>query len=517
MNGAQALMTRAADAGIELCFANPGTTELAMIEALDKIKTIRPVLSLFEGVCTGAADGYARMLGRPAMTVLHLGPGFANGIANLHNARRAYSPILNILGDHATWHVAYDAPLTSDITSLARPVSGWVDYARRADECADKVDEAITACLSAPGQSATLILPTDVQEGETSPPPAIAAKISQRRGGFSGEKVEQLARFLRDSDGEVVLMLGTKALTALGQTAAAKIARKFPAKVYAETFPARWDRGAHIPVALRFPYFPEMGIEALKNATRVVLVGAKEPIAYFGTTGLPSKLSPEGAVFELATVAEDAEGALVALSQALGVDDISVATTWGVPTLPDLNRPLDVQSCGEMVAFLLPENAIAMVEGATSTPPFYTASPAGAAHTLLTNTGGAIGQGMPVATGAALACPDRPVINLQADGSAAYTVQALWTQAREQLNVVTVLCSNRVYGILRVEFERAGIDPKADITDRMTSLDNPPLDWVAIAKGFGVPGCKVNTLADLQQALMRAIAEPGPYLIEVPL
>jgi len=170
-----------------------------------------------------------------------------------------------------------------------------------------------------------------------------------------------------------------------------------------------------------------------------------------------------------------------------------------------------------MVAFLLPENSIAVVEGATSTPPFYTASPAGAAHTLITNTGGAIGQGMPVATGAAIACPERQVINLQADGSGAYTIQALWTQAREQLNVVTILCSNRKYGILRVEFERAGIDPKARITDRMTSLDDPPLDWVALANGFGVPACKVNTLEELETSLSRAIAEPGPYLIEVPL
>jgi acetolactate synthase-1/2/3 large subunit len=517
MNGAQALMSSAAAMGVDVCFANPGTTELAMIDALDKTPTIRPILSLFEGVCTGAADGYGRMLGHPAMTVLHLGPGFANGIANLHNARRAHTPILNLIGDHATWHVEYDPPLASDIASLAKPVSAWFDYARSADECGLKIDDAVSACLTADGQIATLVVPTDAQETETVNPARVPAKKSRLRGDYSGAKVEQLAKRLSDLNGEVVFLLGTKALTEIGQNAAAQISSKISAKIYAETFPARWERGAHIAVPQRFPYFPEIGIDALKNAAIVVIVGAKAPAAYFGTTGLPSMLSPEGSVFELASPEDDAEAAIAALAEELGVSNEATSSGWEAPSAPNLQSALDVQTCGEVVAFLLPEYAIAMVEGATSTPPFYTASPGGAAHTLITNTGGAIGQGMPVATGAAIACPDRQVINLQADGSGAYTVQALWTQAREQLNVVTVLCSNRKYGILRVEFERAGIDPKANITDRMTSLDNPPLDWVAIANGFGVPANKANTVEELQNSLSRALAEPGPYLIEVPL
>ncbi len=516
MNGAHALMSSATASGIDVCFTNPGTTELAMIGALDKITVIRPVLSLFEGVCTGAADGFGRMLGRPSMTLLHLGPGFANGIANLHNARRAHTPILNIVGDHATWHVEYDPPLASDIPSLAKPVSDWFAYATSADDCITKLDEGMKVCMTAPGQIATLVVPTDVQEAKTEISGTIHADNPQLRCVFNDKKVEQLAQRLTEQNGEILFLLGTNALTESGQNAAAQIATKLNAKIYVETFPARWDRGSHIYVPERFPYFPEMGIEVLKNAVAVILVGSQAPVAYFGVSGLPSKLFPEDSIFELASISEDAEGAIVSLAEAIGAAKIGTSGNKP-PNRPAVTRQLDVQSCGEMVAFLLPENSIAVVEGATSTPPFYTASPAGAAHTLITNTGGAIGQGMPVATGAAIACPERQVINLQADGSGAYTIQALWTQAREQLNVVTILCSNRKYGILRVEFERAGIDPKARITDRMTSLDDPPLDWVALANGFGVPACKVNTLEELETSLSRAIAEPGPYLIEVPL
>ena len=517
MNGAQVLMSTASASGIDVCFTNPGTTELAMIEALDKNKTIRPVLSLFEGVCSGAADGFGRMLGRPAMTLLHLGPGFANSIANLHNARRAHSPILNIIGDHATWHVEYDPPLASDIASLARPVSDWFNYASSPDDCRIKINEALEVCTTAPGKISTLVIPTDVQEAKAGTPGKISSNNFQHNSYFNEKKVEQLAKRLSNNNGEVIILLGTNALTELGQNAAHKISVTLNAKIYAETFPARWDRGAHISVPERFPYFPEVGYEVLKNAKIIILVGARAPIAYFGVTGVPSQLFPENSIYELASAAEDGEGAIVSLAEAIGAASVQTSSDWDPPSQPNLKRPLDVKSCGEMVAYLLPENSIAVVEGATSTPPFYTASPAGSSHTLITNTGGAIGQGMPVATGTAIACPERQVINLQADGSGAYTVQALWTQAREQLNVVTILCSNRKYGILRVEFERAGIDPTARITDQMTSLDNPPLNWVAIANGFGVAACKVNTLEELQTSLIRAIAEPGPYLIEVPM
>ena len=514
MNGADLLISSASASGIDVCFANPGTTELSIIEALDKSGAIRPVLGLFEGVCTGAADGFGRMLGRPAMTLMHLGPGFANGIANLHNARRAHSPVLNVIGDHATWHVQHDPPLASDISSLARPVSDWFAYSSSVDECRTKLLEGFEVCMTPPGKISTLVVPTDVQKAESKISMSGTLPSLKFDRGYDEDKLEKVAKLLSDQGDSVILLLGGSALTEHGQNAAGQIAAKFNVKVYVETFPARWDRGPHINVPERFPYFPEMGIAALKDASAVVLVGVKEPVAYFGVAGLPSELFPEGSIFELASVSEDAEGAILNLASDIGDKNKITLPNADSPMLPDFGQRLDVQSCGELIAYLLPENSIAVVEGATSTPPFYKASSSSAPHTLITNTGGAIGQGMPVATGAAIACPDRSVINIQADGSAAYTIQSLWTQAREQLNVVTILCSNRKYGILQVEFERAGIDPNAIITEKMTSLDNPPLDWASIATGFGVPSSRADTLDQLQIDFSRALNEPGPFLIE---
>ncbi len=161
MNGAESLLRTAAASGIRICFANPGTTELPLVAAFDTDTGVRPILCLFEGVCSGAADGYARMSGNPAMTLLHLGPGFANGIANFHNARRARSAIFNVIGDHASWHLASDPPLASDIESLARPVSGWLRSADPAGPLSRDAAEAIAAARS--GMVATLIAPHDAQ------------------------------------------------------------------------------------------------------------------------------------------------------------------------------------------------------------------------------------------------------------------------------------------------------------------------------------------------------------------
>jgi len=510
MNGATALVSAASDSGIDVCFANPGTTELALVDALDKTRSIRCVLGLFEGVCTGAADGYGRMLGRPAATLLHLGPGFANGIANLHNARRARTPILNLVGDHATWHLPFDAPLTSDIRSLATPVSGYYGYVGEPAACLPRLSEAMRAAWT--GCVSTLVIPTDVQESAVAPglhPPAPSKKINP---SFSGESVEAAARAITSRAGSIIL-LGAGALTAPGQNAAQAIAAATGARVFAETFPSRWDRGASIQTVPRFPYFPEQGLAILKEAPLVLLAGAKAPVAYFGTAGLPSELAPAGTILSFATPLDDAEAAILALAKALGV----VATPGraaDLPLMPSLSGRLDPQTMAQTVAALLPDDAIVVVEGATTTPFFFGASLLSRPHTVLTNTGGAIGQGMPVATGAALACPDRPVVNLQADGSGAYTLQSLWTQAREGLNVVTVLCANRAYGILRVEFDRARIDTTSAVADRMTSLDNPPLDWVHLARGFGVPAARANTVSELAEILARALAGKGPFLIE---
>ena len=509
MNGARALVSAIAANGIDVCFANPGTTELALVDAMGKASNIRCVLGLFEGVCTGAADGYARMLGRPAATLLHLGPGFANGIANLHNARRARSAVLNVIGDHATWHLPFDAPLTSDIRSLASPVSGHYAYLRDVATCLPDMSQAIDAAIG--GAISTLVVPTDFQEGEVGSG-WIPRRATRPRSTYDGTLIEAAASALRAKRGSVIL-LGSRALTAKGQQAAGAIAAATGSNVFAETFPARWDRGGSIPVIPRFPYFPEQGIEVLKDASLVLLVGVTAPVAYFGKSGLPSELARPGTVLSLATRFDDAEEAIAALAHALNVKPSPEEKQSG-PVLPAAGARMDPHVMANTVAALLPENSIVVVEGATTTPHFFPAAAAGRSHTILTNTGGAIGQGMPVATGAALACPDRPVINLQADGSGAYTLQSLWTQARERLNVVTILCANRSYGILRVEFERANMDSGASISQALTRLDDPPLDWVALAKGFGVGAWRAHTAGELAELLRVAASAGGPFLIE---
>lgn len=511
MNGAEAIVAALAKNGIDICFANPGTTELALVDALDRTGRIRCVLGLFEGVCTGAADGYARMLGRPAATLLHLGPGFANGIANLHNARRARSAVLNLVGDHATWHLPFDAPLASDIRSLAAPVSGHYAYVGGSPLCIDEMLQAVQASMA--GAIATVVIPTDVQEYVFGEQPEIPLLPARKVAACDGKRIEAAARALRDCSTAIIL-LGAEAMTTAGQQAAAAIAAATGARVFAETFPARWDRGGDTPVIPRFPYFPEMGIETLNGAECLLLAGAKAPIAYFGKTGLPSELVRPGTRVEtLAEPGGDAEGAITALARALGAASRPARAT-SLPVVPDSGLRLDPSVMAQTVAALLPERAIVAVEGATTTPFFFTAAAAAKSHTVLTNTGGAIGQGMPVATGAALACPDRPVINLQGDGSAAYTMQALWTQARERLNVVTILCANKTYGVLRVELERAGIDPDASVPHRMTSLEDPALDWVGLARGFGVPAARAGTAGELTALFRTALSQGGPFLIE---
>ncbi|MCZ6785100.1 MAG: acetolactate synthase large subunit [Proteobacteria bacterium] len=511
MNGARSLLRTAADAGVELCFANPGTTEMPLVAALDEVPEVRAVLGLFEGVCTGAADGYGRMTGRPALTLLHLGPGFANGIANLHNARRAHTPVVNLIGDHASWHRAYDAPLTSDIVSLASPVSDWVRTATSAKRLANDVAEAIAAALEPPGQVATLIVPADFQWGEGAG--LVAVRPSVSAGVVSTKTVDRIADRLRASE-RAVLLLGGGALSERGQRAAARVADAVGGRLFAETFPARWERGGDLPAVARLPYFPEQGAEALGDAEVVVLAGAREPVAFFGYEGHPSRLAPEDAVATLCEPKEDPVGALESLALALDAPPTRAGVgDFEAPALP--SGELTPGSAGQALAACLPENAIVVDEAATSGLAFYAFSERAPRHTLLTLTGGAIGQGLPCATGAAIACPDRKVVAFQADGSAQYTVQSLWTQARESLDVTTLLCSNRSYRILQIELGRAGIAEPGPQARSLTQLDRPALDWCALARGYGVPAQRIETADALAAALPRALAEPGPQLLEL--
>jgi acetolactate synthase-1/2/3 large subunit len=513
MNGAEALLRTAVSAGVDVCFANPGTTELPLVAALDSVPGVRAVLGLFEGVCTGAADGYGRMRDRPALTLLHLGPGFANGIANLHNARRARSPIVNLIGDHATWHLASDAPLTSDIESLARPVSAWVHTSRSSAELAEDFAEAWAVASAAPGRVATLIAPSDCQWNDAeAPAKTIAPKSAPTVDDARIEAtVKELTRAHRPA-----LFLGAGALRAEALRTARSIASASGARLLCETFPARLERGADLPNVERLPYFPDQAAQSIASVDALVLVGAPEPVTFFGYEKNSSRLAPkDGKVLTLARPEEDCDNALEALREALGAPRSVASKTADLPKRP--TGPLDPSTLGAILAALQPEGAIVVDEGATSGLPYFSAASAAPAHTYLALTGGAIGQGLPCATGAAVACPDRRVVALQADGSALYTAQALWTQAREGLDVVTLLCANHSYRILQIELARAGISELGSAARSLTDLSQPTIDWVALASGFGVPASRVDTAEALRSTLEAAFAEPGPRLIEVAL
>ncbi len=513
MNGAECALRTAADAGLDVCFANPGTTEIQLVAALDAVPGVRPILGLFEGVVTGAADGYGRMMDRPALTLLHLGPGFANGIANLHNARRARTPVVNMVGDQATWHLAADAPLTSDIESLARPVSTWVRTSGSAKGVAGDMAEAIAASTSAPGGVATLIVPADCAWDAAAGP----AKPIQPMAALTvpSARIEAAATVLRE-DSPSLILLGGRALRRRELTVAARIAARSGAALVADTFVARMERGVGLPSVSRLPYFPDQVMELLRSYAHLIALGTRPPVSFFGYPDQPSRPVPDGCtVHTLADPAEDCSAALDELALVLDARDGGELAPAGRPEAP--TGDLSVGSLGIALSSLQPEDAIVIDEAATSAAAYLATSVGCPPHTLLGLTGGAIGQGLPCATGAAIACPDRPVIAFEADGSGMYTVQSLWTQAREGLNVKTIICANRQYRILKVELARAGIAEPGSAAASLTDLRDPALDWVGLARSQGVSAERAESADELVRALKQAFAESGPYLIEAVL
>jgi len=508
--GADALVRTARAAGVEICLANPGTTELGLVTALDRTDGIRPVPCLFEGVASGAADGWARMRGSPAMALLHLGPGLANAGANLHNARRAHAPLLAVVGEHARWHLPADPLLASDIQALAATVCDAVFICPGADEVAGQAAAALEATLRPPGGVAALVVPDDVQRQPTRTPSAPVRPAAAPSPAAS--RIESVARRLRA--GSAVLLLGGAGCLGPGLAQADRVRRHADLRLFCETFPARLERGAGLPALERLPYFPDQALEALAGTRTLVLAGAREPVAFFGYPGLPGRLVPEGCHVEvLARPDEDVGAALGALA-----DAVSGSSRREPAPPPPLQEPaagaLDPVRLGLTLAAAQPEAAIVVDEALTSVGPWFAAAAAAPPHTTLALTGGAIGAGLPLATGAALACPDRPVIAFQADGSGLYTLQALWTQAREGLNVVNLLCANRSYRILRVELARAGVAEPGPAARAFTDLVGPAPDWVQLARGFGVEAARVETAEALAEAMRRALASPGPHLIE---
>ncbi|MGR9074363.1 MAG: acetolactate synthase large subunit [Gammaproteobacteria bacterium] len=513
--GAFSLVKTALNAGVEVCFANPGTTEMSIVIALDRIPGMRVVLGLFEGVCTGAADGWARMTGRPAATLLHLGPGFANGLANLHNARRARTPVVNWIGNHATRHLAFDAPLTSDIAALTGSV-GWTRAVKSSNEMAEASLAAVEAALGPPGRVASLIIPADCQWEQVAEPLSVAPLLTLREP--PSPMPQEAARLLRNGRGGI--LLGGNALSERGLRAAAQVAAATACEVWIETFPARQECGRHLPVFHPLPYFPEQAIEALANVKSLVLAGAREPVSFFAYPDQPSRfLSDNATVCMLADpdAGVDATLALEMLAQDLDAPAVVTTPRPMQPFAPNGQLLTPDILCRTMAA-LTPENAI-VVNGAATTGLTWNAVHASQAapHTMFFITGGAIGQGLPNALGAALACPDRRVIAFQADGSGLYTLQALWSMARESADVTVVVCANRRYRILQTELARMGMTKPGDKAQTLTDLTHPMMDWTALAKGFGVPACSVRTDREFADAFLRTLAERGPSLIEAVL
>jgi acetolactate synthase-1/2/3 large subunit len=504
MNGAQALLRTLVASGVDVCFTNPGTSEMHFVAALDTVPEMRGVLALFEGVATGAADGYGRMTDRPAATLLHLGPGLGNGLANLHNARKGRVPVVNIVGDHATYHKQFDAQLESDIETVARNVSPWVRRSASVASIGADAAEAVAIALGPPGQVATLILPADVSwsDGGLPADPAPATTAAAPRG----DAVDAAALGLR-SGAPAMVFVGGRALRATPLASAARVAAATGARLLAETFPTRLERGAgRVPVE-RLAYLAEFASAQLADTRHLVLVDAKAPVSFFAYPGKPSDLVPEGC--EVYALGVDDLDALVA---AVGAEAAPIAVQ--PPARP--GRPsgaLTADSIAQAIGAVLAEGTIVSDESNTSGlwAPGHTAG--APPHDWLTLTGGAIGQGLPVALGAAVACPDRPVLALEADGSALYTLQALWTMAREALDVTVVLYNNRAYSILNMELGRVGAEA-GPVAKGLFDLSHPPIDFVALAMGLGVPASRPETAEDFTDTLERALHEPGPTLIE---
>ena len=510
MNGAQALIRTLTGCGVEVCFANPGTSEMHFVAALDAVPEMRGVLCLFEGAATGAADGYGRMAGRPAAALLHLGPGLGNGLANLHNARRARTPLLAVVGDHATYHKRLDAPLESDIDSIARPVSVWVRRSLRSADVAADAADALAAASAAPGGVATLILPADVswsEGGEPVPPP-----VPRPPSPVPDEVISSAAKVLRGGE-PCVLMLGGTGVRRAGLEAASRIAAATGARLVCETFPARLERGAGLPAVDRLAYLAEFAAEQLSGARHVILAGARPPVSFFAYPGKPSSLVPAGSqVHVLAEPGEDVAGALTAVADLVAADSRPVTQPPARPGLPD--GDLTAETAAAVIGALLPEGAIVSDEANTSGLFLPGATAGSPPHDWLTLTGGAIGQGLPLAAGAAVACPQRPVIALESDGSAMYTISALWTHAREGLDITTVIFSNRSYAILAMELGRVGAVAAGEAARSLLDLSRPDLDFTALAAGLGVPATRATTAAGFAAQFRRALAEPGPHLIE---
>jgi acetolactate synthase I/II/III large subunit len=512
MNGAESLMQTFVDSGVNVCFTNPGTSEMHCVAALDRIQGVRGVLGLFEGVVSGMADGYARMAGKPAFTLLHLGPGLSNASANIHNARRARTPMINVVGDHATYHLAYDAPLASDIMGLAKPVSHWLHSSKDANSLAADGANAVAAAMTYPGQIATLVVPANCAWDEAGGPakPVAPPPVPRTEDGI----ITAAARMLKNGRKTMLLMNGP-ALSRRGTHAAGRIAAASGARLVCDTFIGRIERGAGCVTLEKMPYFAEDMVEFLKGTEQLILVGTKPPVSFFAYPGKPGWLTPDGCeTLILATAQQDGVHALEALASELNAPAAPALVQQAArPTLPTGGQ-FNAHTIGAALGALMPENAIVSDEAATSGFACYAPTAGVAPVDWLGLTGGSIGQGVPLAAGAAVACPDRKVVCLSGDGGGMYTLQALWTMAREKLDVVTVVFSNRKYLILQVELMRVGAGNPGRRALDLLDLSNPDLNWVQLANGMGVEASRATTQEEFNHQFAAAAKARGPHLIE---
>ncbi len=511
--GADLLVRTLLAAGVDTCFANPGTSEMHLVAAIDRAQGMRAVLGLFEGVVTGAADGYARLAERPAATLLHLGPGLANGLANLHNARKAGTPVLNVVGDHAVRHLQYDAPLTSDLDGLAGTMSHWVARAQTPDDVARCTAEAVAATQGVPGRIATLVLPADAAWGQTTTAPVHVPAAEPVAP--SPADIETAAAALREHGSRAMLLLGGRALRADAILQAFAVSDAWGCRVAAPGSNARMDCGGGLPQVPRIPYQVDAALEFLADVECIVLVGAPTPVAFFAYPDKPSLLIPEHCrVVQAVPPGVDPADALAAITAACAPKQrrqrqdarARVAAPAGA---------LTADSIAQAIAHTLPDDAIVVDESITSGRSLYATMAAAGPFTLLNNMGGSIGYGLPVALGASVACPQRRVLALVGDGSAFYTEQALWSLARESAKVTVVIFANHNYAILQGEWRNTGAGTPGAAARDMLTLDRPRADWVALARGHGVDAERVTDAAALTQALRHAHGSDGPRLIEV--
>jgi acetolactate synthase I/II/III large subunit len=511
VNGAKLLMNTLVENGVEVCFGNPGTSEMHLVDAISKTEKMRAVLCLFEGVVTGAADGYARMAGKPAATLLHLGPGLGNALANIHNARRARSPMLNIIGQHAIDHLQYDAPLTSDIVGIATPVCHHVHSVSDINQLSEDTARSIAETARGVGQIAALIIPADMAWSAPASQ-ATSRCTAPEPDPVTSETLELCASALQ-SGKRSALLLDDSALYGEGLLMAGRIAQATGAKLLAPTFYSRMERGAgRVPVD-RIPYFAEMATEFLQEFEQIILVGCGAPVAFFAYPGKRSWLAPEECeILPLSKPNQDSTAALTALATNLGIAKGKYLTQEPASAELQTGALTPLAVAGSLLE-LMPENSIVVDEGATSSFPAYTLTQGAAAHDWLTLTGGSIGQGLPAAVGAAIACPQRKVIALEGDGSAMYTVQALWSMARENLDVIVVMYVNNSYKILNIEMLRVGVEEPSPRASEMLELDKPFLDWIAIARGMGLKPTAAATAQEFHQQLSEAVNGKGPHFI----